>query len=112
MLRNRPGSNSQASNHVPYAIKMIKEQCDQLLAKRNQERLAKAGGNSKSFAPPRRANMHNVNTFVDLDHLIDYATMKHKMAATDANAHSNADEDGGSEILAYMAGQTSSCGDV
>jgi hypothetical protein len=38
--------------------------------------------------------------------------MKHKMAVTDADAHSNANEDGGSELLAYMAGQKSSCGDV
>jgi hypothetical protein len=66
----------------------------------------------KSFAPPRHANMHNVDTFVDLDHLINYATMKHKLGATDANAHGNADEDGGSELLAYMVGQKSSCGDV
>jgi hypothetical protein len=56
--------------------------------------------------------MHNVDTYVDLDHLIDYATMKHKLAVTDASAHSSADEDGGSELLAYMAGQKSSCGDV
>jgi hypothetical protein len=41
--------------------------------------------------------MHNDDTFVDLDHLIDYATMKHKMAITDADVHSNVDEDGGSE---------------
>jgi hypothetical protein len=50
--------------------------------------------------------MHNVDTFVDLDHLIDYATMKHKMVVTDA------DEDGGAELLARMAGQKLSCGDV
>jgi hypothetical protein len=100
------------SNRVPYAdwIKMTQEQRVQLIAKRNQERLAKAGGTSKSFAPPRHANMRDVDTFVDLDHLIDYATMKHETAATDA--HSNADEDGGSELLAYMTGQKSSCGDV
>jgi hypothetical protein len=44
-ISNRSGSNSQASNRVPYAdwIKMNQEQCDQLIAKRNQERLAKAG---------------------------------------------------------------------
>jgi hypothetical protein len=56
--------------------------------------------------------MHDVDTFVDLDHLIDYATIKHKTAVTDAEAHSNADEDGGSELLACMAGRKSSCGDV
>jgi hypothetical protein len=56
--------------------------------------------------------MHDVDKFVDLDHLIDYATMKHETAVTDAEAHSNADEDGGSELLAYMSGQKSSCGDV
>jgi hypothetical protein len=91
---------------------MTQEQRDQLIAKRNQVRLAKAGGNSRSFAPPRHANMHNLDTFVDLDHLIYYATMKNKLAVNDANAHSSADEDGGSELLAYMAGQKSSCGDV
>jgi hypothetical protein len=51
---NHPGIHNQASNRVPYAdwIKMTQEQCDQLISKSNQERLAKAGGNSKSFAPP------------------------------------------------------------
>jgi hypothetical protein len=104
-ISNRPGMSNQASNRVPYAdwIQMTQEQCDQLIAKKNQKRLANAGGNSKSLAPPRHANMHNVDTFVDLDHLIDYATMKHELALTDADAHSNADEDGGSELLAYIS---------
>jgi hypothetical protein len=110
---NRSGSNIQASNRVPYAnwIEMTQDQRDQLLAKSNQERLAKAGGNSKSFAPSRLANVHDVDTFVYLDHLIDYATMKHEMVVLD-DADNNIDEDGGSELLAYMAGQKSSCGDV
>jgi hypothetical protein len=110
-ISNRSGSNSQASNRFPYAdwIKITQEQCAQLIARRNQERLAKAGGNSKSFAPPRLANVHDFDTFVDLDHLIDYATMKHETAVTDAD--SNADEDGVSELWAYMARQKSSCGD-
>jgi hypothetical protein len=39
--------------------------------------------------------MH-ADTFVVLDHLIDYVAMKHEMDATDVDAPSNADADSGS----------------
>jgi hypothetical protein len=112
-ISNRSGSNSQASNRVPYAdwIKMTQEQCDQLIAKRNQERLAKAGGNSKSFAPRQLANIHDVDTFVDLDHIIDYATMRLEMVVLDSNNNVSMRMVDQSSWLAYMAGQKSSCGD-
>jgi hypothetical protein len=109
---NGHGSNSLSLSRVPYAdwIKLTKEQCDQLIATRNKERLARAGGSSKLFPPPRCANMHDVDAFVNLDQLIDYAALKLE-TNYDTDSTTNKDE-GGAGILAYMAGQQSSCGDV
>jgi hypothetical protein len=57
--------------------------------------------------------MHSIDDFIDLDHIIDYAVMKHNVDYADPIDDSNADNDGSNaELLAYMAGQKSSCGDV
>jgi hypothetical protein len=44
---------------------MTKEEQDAVFAKRNQERLVKAGGNLNPFPPPRCANMHDIEAYVD-----------------------------------------------
>jgi hypothetical protein len=68
--------------------------------------------NPASFPPPRRVNMHPIDDFIDLDHIIDYTVMKHDVDYADPIDDSKADNDGGNELLAYMAGQKSACGDV
>jgi hypothetical protein len=96
----------------PDWIKMAQEERDRVLDKRIKDRHAKGGDNSKSYLPPRRANMHSVDSWVGLDHIIDYTVMKHGVDYNDPNDDGKVDEDGGRELLAYMSGQRSPCGDV
>jgi hypothetical protein len=48
------GNFSQGSGRIPYSrwVKMTKEEQDAVFAKRNQERMAKAGDNLNPFPPP------------------------------------------------------------
>jgi hypothetical protein len=91
---------------------MTKEQQDAVFVKWNQERTAKASGASKSFPTPRRANMHDVETYVDLDSIIDYAVCKHEVDYGESNEGGRDSDNCGTELLAYMAGQKSSSGDT
>ena len=52
--------------------------------------------------------MHSIDDFIDLDHIIDYAAMKHNVDYANPIDDSNADNDGDNELLAFMAGQKSS----
>jgi hypothetical protein len=56
--------------------------------------------------------MHDVETFVDLDSMIDYAVLKHEVDHVDPNAIEKDSDNCGTELLAYMAGQKSSSGDI
>ena len=56
--------------------------------------------------------MHDVSDVVNLDDFIEYTVMNH-----DAGMNENVDDkvnadDGGDTLLAYMAGRTSSAGDI
>jgi hypothetical protein len=44
-----------------------------VFAKLNRVRMVKAGGNLNPFPPPRRANMHDIEAYVDFDSIVDYA---------------------------------------
>jgi hypothetical protein len=109
----KSGNGSQGSGRIPYSewFKTTKEEQDAVFAKRNQESMAKAGGNLNPCPPPRRANMHDIEAYVDFDVIVDYAVSKHEVDFNDSD-DGNKDNDNGTELLAYMAGQKSSCGDV
>jgi hypothetical protein len=111
---NRSGSGNAKSSRIPYPewIKMTQEERDWVLAKRIQECQAKGVDNSKSYLPPQHADMHSVDSWVDLNYIIDYTVMKHNVDYSDPNDDEKVDEDGVTELLAYMAGQKSSCGVV
>jgi hypothetical protein len=74
--------------------------------------MAKASGATKSFPTPLQSNMHDVETYVDLDSMINYAISKHKVDCVDPNDIGKDSDDCGTELLAYMAGQKSSSGDI
>jgi hypothetical protein len=82
-----------------------------VFAKRNKERMAKSGGNLNPFAPPQCDNMHDIEAYVDFDSIVDYAVSKHEVDFSDSGVGIK-DNDNGMELLAYMAGQKSSCEDV
>jgi hypothetical protein len=63
------------------------------------------------FPPPRRVNMHDIEAYVDFDSIVDYAVSKHEVDFDDSG-DGNKDNDNGTDMLAYMAGQKSPCGDV
>jgi hypothetical protein len=67
--------------------------------------------NPEQFPPPHCANIHAVEDFVDLDSMIDYAVMKHDTDHANTNYNKIADNEG-TEMLAYMSRQKSSCGDA
>jgi hypothetical protein len=109
----KSGNHSQGSGRIPYSewVKMTKEEQDAVFSKRNQERTVKAGGDLNPFPPPRRANMHDIEAYIDFDSIVDYAVSKHEVDFNDSG-DGNKDNDNGMELLAYMAGQKSSCEDV
>jgi hypothetical protein len=91
---------------------MTQDERDWVLAKRIQKRQGKGGDNSKSYLPPRCSHMHPVDSWVHLDHIIDYTVMKHVVDYNDPNNNGKVDGDGGTVLLAYMAGQKPPCGEV
>jgi hypothetical protein len=56
--------------------------------------------------------MYSVDSWVDLDHIIDYTVMKHVVDYNDPNDDGKVDDNGGTELLVYMSDQKSPCGDV
>jgi hypothetical protein len=109
----KSGNHSQGSGRIPYSewVKMTKEEQEAVFAKSNQERMVKAGGNLNLFPPHQCANMHDIEAYVDFDSIVDYAVSKHEVYFSDSGDGNN-DNDNGTELLAYMAGQKSSCGNV
>jgi hypothetical protein len=55
--------------------------------------------------------MHDIEAYVDFDSIIGYAVSRHEVDF-DESGDGNKDNDNGMELLAYMAGQKSSCGGV
>ena len=110
--------NASATNRFGNRIprdeweKLSQEERDRVFEKRRQERMANnRNGNPKQFPPPRRANLHSVEDFVDLDSMIDYAVMKHDTTPVNTDDNKLADNEG-TALLPYMSGQKSSCGGV
>jgi hypothetical protein len=84
--------------------KLSQEERDRVMANN-------CNGSPKQFPPPRHANMHAVEDFVDLESIVDYAVMKHDTAHVNTDDNKIADNEG-TALLSYMSGQQSSCGDV
>jgi hypothetical protein len=55
--------------------------------------------------------MHDIEAYVDFDSIVDYAILKPEVDFSDSG-DGNKDNDNGMELLAYIAGQSPSCGDV
>jgi hypothetical protein len=86
---------------------------DRLLAKRRQDRMGNNEGALKPFQAPRQVNSHDVNDLVCIDDIIDYTIMHHevnKVEVEDDNKDSG--KNGDNALLAFMAGQGSSSGDI
>jgi hypothetical protein len=67
-------------------------------------------GKSRATYPPRQTNINEVDEVVDVDDIIDYTMLNQD--ATGANyddKRTTANDDG---LLAYMAGLSSSTGDI
>jgi hypothetical protein len=52
------------------------------------------------------------NAYFDLDSMINYAVSKHEVDYVDSNEGGKDSDNCGTELLAYMAGQKSSSGDI
>jgi hypothetical protein len=74
---NRNGSTNQSSNRMPYSewIQLPEEQQNKILAKRKQERLDNARKSQPSHTNTQRVNTHHVETYIDLDSIIDNAVI-------------------------------------
>jgi hypothetical protein len=55
--------------------------------------------------------MHDIESYVDFQCIVDYAVSRHEVDFGDS-CDGNKENDNGTELLSYMAGQKSSCGDV
>jgi hypothetical protein len=56
--------------------------------------------------------MHDVETYIDLDSMIHYTISKHGVDYVDPNEIGKDSDNCSTELLAYMAGQKSSSGDI
>jgi hypothetical protein len=110
---NRSGSGNQSSDRIPYSewIQLSEEQRNKILAKRKQGRLENARRNQTSHPTTRRANTHNIETYIDLDSIIDHAIMYEEAEHNDNDVPPGTTESN-KDLLAYMAGQQSSSGDI
>jgi hypothetical protein len=74
---NRSGSGNQSSDCIPYSewIQLPEEERNKILAKRKQERLENARRSQTSHPATHRAHTHNIETYIDLDSIIDNAIM-------------------------------------
>jgi hypothetical protein len=84
---------------------MSEEERSKILAQTKKERLETTHGSQT-----RHAKVHNVDTYVDFDSIIDSAVM-HGVESTDDDKGPTGTE-GNTDLLAYMAGQQSSSGDI
>jgi hypothetical protein len=111
---NRSGSGNQSSNCIPYSewIQLPEEQQNQILAKRKQERWENARRNQTSHPTTCRANTHNIETYIDLDSIIDHAIMYEESEPNNDNDVPPGTNESNNDLLAYMAGQQSSSGDI
>jgi hypothetical protein len=111
---NRSGSGNQSSDCIPYSewIQIPEEQRNKILAKRKQERLENARCSQTSHPTTRRANTHNVETYIDLDSIIDNTILYEEAEPNNDNDVPPGTTEGNSDLLAYMAGQQSSSGDI
>jgi hypothetical protein len=90
---------------------LSQEQKDKLIAERQKGRMNSNNGKPRTSYPPRQANAHEVDEVVDIDDIIDYTMLNHDgpVGDDDDDKGNTADGDG---LLAYMAGRSSSAGDI
>jgi hypothetical protein len=112
---NRSGRRQEHSNKktfVPWDqwIKWLQEQKDKLIAERQKERMNNNSKQRTSY-PQQQANAHEVDEVVDINDIIDYSMLNHDGTVDDDDDDegNTADGDG---LLAYMAGRSSSAGDI
>jgi hypothetical protein len=67
-------------------------------------------GKPRATYPPRQTNVHEVDEVVDVDDIIDYTMMNHDVSNDDDVDRVNTNNNDG--LLAYMAGRSSSAGDI
>ena len=114
-LENEDGSTygHNKSKFIPKEDwdKLSPEDKERLISKRRLERMGRNNSNRKPYAPPRRANVHDVEEMVDLDNLVDYTAMIHEIGKSDDEPEPVDDEEDDA-LLAYMAGRKSASGDI
>jgi hypothetical protein len=111
---NRSGSGNQSSDRIPYLgwIQLPADQWNRILAKRKQERLDNACKSQTSHTNTRSANSHHVETYIDLDSIIDNAVMSEDADPNNESEVPTGPAEGNNDLLAYMAGQQSSIGNI
>jgi hypothetical protein len=107
---NRNESTNQSSNRIPYSewIQLPEEQRNKILAKRKQERLDNARKSQPSHTNTRRANTHHVETYIDLDSIIDNAVMYEDADPNNDSEVPTGPAESNNNLLAYMAGSVGS----
>ncbi len=85
--------------------KLTTNQKEALIAKRRSGRQQGLSGNpSQPILPRRKVNMHHVNSFVNLDDLIDYTVCHHGISAvTNDSTVAEDDRHKDDTLLAYMS---------
>ena len=68
--------------------------------------------NQTSHPTTRHANTHSIETYIDLDSIIDNAIMYEEAEPKNDNDFPTSTTEGNNDQRAYMAGQQSSSGDI
>jgi hypothetical protein len=93
-------------------IQLPEEQRNKILAKRKQERLENSRRSQTSHPATRHANPHNIETYIDLDSIIDNGIMNEEAEPNVDTEVPSGTTEGNNDLLAYMDGQQSSSGDI
>jgi hypothetical protein len=107
-------SSNQSSSRITYSerIKLPEEERNKIFAKRKQERLDKTRNRQASNPVTRRANTHNIDTYIDIDNIIDNAMMNQGYETISDNEIKADTNESTNNLLAYLAGQQTSSGDI
>jgi hypothetical protein len=73
--------------------------------------IGKARCSQTSMPATHRADAHSVETYIDLDSIIDIAVIHSEIYSTNDDGPTGTIK-GNTDLLAYMAGQQSSSGDI
>jgi hypothetical protein len=97
---------------IPSGLSYLKKNEIRYLPSGKQERLDKARNKQSSNPVTCRTNTHNIDTYIDIDNILDNAMMNQGDETISDNKIKADTKESTNDLLAYVAGQQTSSGDI